>query len=94
MLIEGGATGADRLAREWADMNGVQVLTFPAEWNIHGKSAGPIRNKKMLEEGRPDMVVAFPGGRGTQNMINQAHEFGVKVLLIGQLFEQGKEGGE
>ena len=81
-VIEGEATGADTLAREWADLRWVPVLKFPADWNKHGKAAGPIRNKQMLDEGRPDLVVAFPGGRGTANMIEQAERAGVPVRRI------------
>jgi len=57
-------------------------MPFPADWSRHGKSAGPIRNRQMLIEGRPDIVVAFPGGKGTANMIKQAVEAGVKVELV------------
>ncbi|MEM9912925.1 MAG: hypothetical protein AAF922_19365 [Pseudomonadota bacterium] len=45
-----------------------------------GRAAGPIRNKEMLDEGCPDLVVAFPGGRGTANMVKQAQAAGVEVL--------------
>jgi predicted Rossmann-fold nucleotide-binding protein len=79
LIIEGGAAGADRLAREWAEVNGIPVQTFEAEWERFGRRAGPLRNKRMLDEGRPDGVVAFPGGAGTANMIELANAHGVKV---------------
>ena len=79
VLIEGGAPGADRQAREWAIANGLEVETFDAEWHRHGRRAGPIRNQRMLEEGRPDLVIAFPGGHGTANMVRQAREAGILV---------------
>ncbi len=44
-------------------MAGIPVMTFPADREKHGRAAGPIRNKQMLEEGKPDLVAAFPGGR-------------------------------
>lgn len=78
-ILEGGATEADRLAREWAYHHGVSVETFEADWRKHGKAAGPIRNRRMLDKGKPDMVVAFPGGRGTANMVDQAMKSGVVV---------------
>ena len=81
LLIEGGARGADYMARRFAEWQGIPVKTFPADWERHGKAAGPIRNKQMLDEGKPDLVVAFPGGRGTANMIEQATAAGVRVLL-------------
>jgi hypothetical protein len=78
-IIHGGAKGADRLAGWWGANHRVRVLVFEADWNSHGKAAGPIRNKQMIEEGKPDAVVAFPGGRGTANMIGQAKAAGLKV---------------
>jgi len=82
VLIEGGANGADRLAASWADLNYVAKMTFPADWITHGRAAGPIRNKQMLDEGKPDLVLAFPGGNGTQNMIRQAQKAGVTVAIV------------
>lgn len=81
-IIEGGARGVDSIANSWAKARGVDVLTFPADWNKHGKAAGPIRNKQMLEEGKPDHVIAFPGGNGTKNMIKLAKDAGVPVFEI------------
>lgn len=74
LLVHGGATGADALANIWAFENGVPVKRFPAEWDKHGRSAGPIRNRKMFEESAPDVVVAFPGGKGTADMVNVAEK--------------------
>lgn len=79
-VIEGGATGADRLAREWATSRGIAVSTFPANWELHGKRAGPVRNCRMLREGHPDLVVAFKGGRGTAHMVRISRDAGVRVL--------------
>lgn len=81
-IIEGGASGADRLARLWAQSAGIPVETFFADWETCGKAAGPIRNGKMLAEGKPGIVVAFPGGRGTTNMVQLAEMAGVRVVKI------------
>lgn len=78
LLIEGGATGADALAGDWAEMRGVPRQTFRADWDLHGKAAGPIRNSKMLKE-KPDLVVAFKGGSGTSDMIRKAEVAGITV---------------
>jgi hypothetical protein len=80
LLVEGGARGADRLARKWAAINNVQCVTYKADWDTFGKSAGPIRNIQMLETERPDIVFAFPGGKGTQHMVNIAKKKGVRVI--------------
>lgn len=77
-LIEGGAPGADRMAADWAAERLVKLTEVRAEWDRYGPSAGPKRNRKMLEL-KPDGVVAFPGGRGTMDMIRAATEAGVPV---------------
>ena len=81
-LIEGAAKGADTLAREWAEVKKIPVRTFKAEFGRYGRAGGPIRNKKMLAEGKPDLVVAFPGGSGTANMVGLARAAGVPVRLV------------
>lgn len=78
-IISGMASGADQLAWYWARSRNVPVLEFPANWREHGKAAGPLRNERMLTEGRPDMVMAFPGGRGTADMKRRAKKAGIEV---------------
>lgn len=85
VIIEGEAKGADTMAREWAEDKGVNVDAYPANWGEFGKAAGPIRNKQMLEEGQPKLVIAFYDGhredsRGTANMVAQAKAASVGVL--------------
>src|SRR5882672_7939224 len=72
VIIHGDAPGADQLADQWAVVNWVQVERYPADWKRLGRAAGPLRNQRMLAEGKPDLVVAFPGGAGTSNMKRQA----------------------
>ena len=69
VIIHGAAAGADAMAGRYARENDIECREFPAEWERHGRSAGYRRNQQMLDEGKPDMVVAFPGGPGTQNMV-------------------------
>lgn len=78
-IISGAASGADHLAYNWARDRGVEVREFPADWKTHGRAAGPIRNRQMLSEGRPDAVVAFSGGRGTADMKKAARAAGIPV---------------
>lgn len=80
-IIEGDATGADKLAGQWAVARGVPNRKFPASWKHHGLAAGPIRNKVMLQYG-PDLVVSFPGGKGTAHMVGIAETAGVPVKRI------------
>ena len=84
MLIYGMARGADDLAKIWAAARGISRLGYPADWGKHGRAAGPIRNKEMLTKGKPDLVIAFPGGSGTRNMIKQARAANVSVCALDQ----------
>lgn len=81
-IIEGDAHGADRIAGAWAKRRRVDLRLFPADWRKHGRAAGPIRNQAMLDQGRPDLVVAFPGGAGTADMVRRAHAAGVEVHIV------------
>lgn len=79
LIISGEARGADTLAKEWALGCGCPYQGFPADWAKHGRAAGPIRNQQMLDEGKPDFVVAFAGGRGTADMIKRAERAGIRA---------------
>lgn len=82
-IIQGGARGADRLAKQYAIMNDIPMREFPAMWRINGKAAGPIRNHQMLAE-KPDLVVAFlaPNSKGTKHMINIAEAIEIPVRIV------------
>lgn len=82
LLIQGGARGADYLAAKWARGMKINTLTFNADWKRFGAAAGPIRNQRMLTVGRPDLIVAFPGGRGTADMVNRAKKAGVTLMMV------------
>lgn len=79
LVIHGGAPGADSLADRWARARGVPVEAHPADWSL-GRSAGPARNRRMLAR-KPDLVIAFPGGRGTAHMVSIARKAGVEVWM-------------
>lgn len=79
-IIHGDAKGADKLAGRYAEMHNIPVARFPADWERHGKKAGPLRNKQMLAVGKPDLVVAFAGGKGTADMIHQSKKAGVEIF--------------
>lgn len=81
-VIHGDAAGADRCAGQWAERHGVKVEPYPADWERHGRAAGPIRNQQMLDEAKPDIVIAFPGGRGTTDMVRRAEAAGIEILRV------------
>lgn len=84
LLIHGGALGADYLADIWAKNRMIPTKAYPADWKKFGTRAGPIRNKQMLVEGRPDVCVAFPGGRGTADMKKKCLKNGTEVYEVGE----------
>ena len=85
LVIHGAAKGADLLGGHWAMIRRVHQHPFPADWKCYGRSAGHIRNKQMLDEGKPHMVIAFPGGKGTSNMMEQARKEGLPVIDVREI---------
>jgi hypothetical protein len=81
-IIEGGARGADRLAREWARLCYHGLVTIEAEWNQYGRKAGPLRNERMIVSGKPDLVLAFPGNDGTADMVRRAKHHRVALIEL------------
>jgi hypothetical protein len=82
MIIHGGAHGADMLAQDWAVYRQIQRRVFMADWENESRAAGPKRNARMLAEGKPNLVLAFPGGRGTADMVRRARAAGVRVIEV------------
>lgn len=80
LVIHGGYRGADLLADAWAKLNRLEVAPYPAKWREQGPAAGPIRNQRMIYEGKPDLVVAFVGGNGTADMVTKARLAGIEVI--------------
>jgi hypothetical protein len=82
LLINGGAPGADTIAREWAVSRKVDHLTLYAKWELFGRSAGPIRNRRMAKK-KPKLVLAFHSdidkSKGTRDMIGVAEKLKIKV---------------
>ena len=81
-IIHGTQRGADMMAGAFAIACGLEEIRFKPDWNKHGKAAGPIRNAQMLAEGKPDLVVAFPGNSGTADMVTKARRAGVEVIEV------------
>lgn len=83
VLVHGGARGADQLAAAVGKSMGFVLEPHPAQWNVHGKAAGPIRNKEMVNLGA-DLMLAFPRGtsRGTRGCMQLAAEAGIEVVNV------------
>lgn len=98
VIVSGMARGADLLAVDWANQNNIHVDPYPAEWDDltqpdaliivrrngtrYDLRAGFRRNQKMIDIGKPHLVIAFPGGSGTKDMINRAEKAKIPVIKI------------
>jgi hypothetical protein len=90
-MCHGDAPGADSLAQMYSDYRGVPCRRYPANWDLHKNAAGPIRNREMFNDFKPDLVVAFPGGKGTADMISVARKAHCPVHVVSKypdLFEE------
>jgi len=86
VIIQGMCRGVDVMAKYLGEKYGFDVEDYPADWGKHGRAAGPIRNKQMLDDGKPDIVYAFhpniAESKGTKNMVNQAKKRGIETIVI------------
>ena len=83
-VIEGECRGADLMGRRAAETLGIPVQKFPADWKKYGKRAGFMRNRQMLVEGKPDIVLAFNRNNspGTTDMCDCALDVGIEVKVF------------
>lgn len=74
IVVHGGAHGADSLASDWCKLHNKEERVYPARWGLHGKAAGPLRNREMLNKEIDGLsgVIGFPGRRGTEDMLKIA----------------------
>lgn len=103
VVIHGRATGTDTMVGRWAKRHDIEVEEYPADWknishpdarpqhNQYGwydSKAGTRRNQQMIDEGRPDLVVSFPGGSGTADMVRRAAEAGIRVINHARIYDE------
>lgn len=79
VIIAGGANGVDWCAKSWAIDNGYPCIEMIAAWDFYGPGAGVIRNNWMLKYAMPDLVIAFPGGVGTADMVKRAKKANIPI---------------
>jgi hypothetical protein len=98
VLIHGASKGADARASAWAKARNVLVNSYPASWQdishpdalikytssgrAYDGRAGFRRNQVMLDRGRPEFIVAFPGGSGTRDMVKRAKAAGLRIMRV------------
>lgn len=92
-LVHGAAPGADSIAGEWARSRGVPFQAFKADWKKHKMAAGPIRNRQIIDVAKPSLVIAFPGHRGTADMIKACEERGVPSVQVHTLLRARSPAG-
>ncbi len=80
-IVHGAAKGADLMAEQWAKNHEIEYMGFPAKWKQRGLKAGYERNARMLKEGRPDLCIAFKGGKGTTMMVKLCRNAGIPVWV-------------
>lgn len=81
-VLSGRAKGIDTLGEIWARENDVEVEPYPADWNLHGKAAGPIRNRQMAENADALLLIRKRDSRGSLSMLNEANRLGILVIDI------------
>ncbi|RWZ87189.1 MAG: DUF2493 domain-containing protein [Hydrotalea sp. AMD] len=87
-IVSGKARGADSLGEKYAKDNDIPVDEFPANWNLHGKGAGPIRNQQMAENAEA-LIVLWDGiSTGTKDMISRARKSNLKIMIY--IYTTGK----
>lgn len=93
-IVHGGARGADSIAEKMCELLGVEYISYPADWNKYGRSAGPIRNRQMLIEEEPELVLAFHNdifsSKGTKDMCKQALKRNLPVRLYSGKWRGGR----
>lgn len=95
-IMQGGTQGAETAAKDWAARNGIKAATIKADWRKHGRQAAAKRNQKMLDLGRPILLLAWPGGAATRDLIRRAEAAGVAVIrphITMRVNHDGKEIG-
>ncbi|KQN63869.1 MULTISPECIES: DUF2493 domain-containing protein [Rahnella] len=80
VLIHGGHQSLGAMIERWARDADVHVVRYPANWALHGKYAEIRRNLFMIEDSRPDIILAFSGGEDTAECIKLARQAGIKVM--------------
>ena len=80
-VVSGGAKGVDALGERYASEMNLQLNVYEADWETHGRAAGPIRNRKMAENAEALIALWDGQSRGTKNMIETAQKKGLLVYV-------------
>lgn len=84
VVIHGGSQFLGAQIEDWAREIGADLVRYPPHWQLHGKHAERLRNRFMLADSRPDIVLALPGGDDTEELLAQARTQGIQTLGLGE----------
>lgn len=79
-IVSGGAKGVDASGEKFAKSVGLPIKRFKADWNKHGKAAGPIRNKQMAEYGDLLLLCWDEKSKGSASMKREAEKAGLRIM--------------
>lgn len=85
-VLCGECRGVDQVGKAWARLAGIPVESFPADWERHGRAAGPKRNEEMAKSADALIVIRYPRSRGSRSMLELAkrHGLAIKDIVIGE----------
>lgn len=83
VIIHGGCTGVDAEVDAVPREMGIVVEDYPADWKLHRRMAGRIRNEKMAQESKAEILLVFPGGAGTTDCAARFQERGIECRRVG-----------
>ena len=86
-IVSGMANGADKLGVKYSVKHMIPLREFPAQWDLHGRRAGMLRNIEMAQylnqqDGAMAMVFWDGGSRGTENMISLLKKYNIKHEVV------------
>ncbi|WP_248805026.1 DUF2493 domain-containing protein [Pseudomonas sp. MWU13-2100] len=82
VLIHGGNQFLGSEVEDWARENGTHLVRYPSNWQLYGKQAERRRNQFMLTDSEPELVIAFPGGHDTEELLAQAKAMNIEIRSI------------
>jgi len=81
-IISGGAAGADQMAERYARETGKPLIIYRADWIEHGRAAGPIRNRRIIDEAEQVLAIWDGQSKGTADSLRHARKKGKPVRII------------